>query len=378
MKNRTRKLLINLGPLKKGGGQNVALNFIQTLKRKSPPTFELYFIVCESSLILDSLNNSQWKDNLIIVSANPVLRILKEMTSIKKFLKDEKIDLVYTYFGFGFFGRNIKQVIGSADSNLYFPEIDFWSKERRLEKLKRLLVDKYRIYGLHLAAGVIFENKAMLERAGLLFKIKSKILILPSIDEPTVKERLDIELKNETVKVLMLCGWQRNKNILLIPELARKLKDSGVNIEFVITVERDDSSCAQEFFTLVDKWGAHDLINCIGSVSKAQLPDLYNRVDQVILLSLLESFSNNIIESWFYKKPLIISDELWSKAICLDAVSYVPRNDVDAIAAEIKKLAGSRELVLKLTEKGTKALQHFPDVNERFEQELKYIETFYD
>lgn len=378
MKNKTRKLLINLGPLKKGGGQNVALNFIQVLQRNSSHTFEFYFIVCESSLILDLLKKSRWKENLIIVSANPILRILQEMTSIKRFIKDEKIGVVYTYFGFGLFGSNVKQIIGSADSNLYFPEVDFWHTEKPLEKIKRFLVDKYRVYGLKNSSGVIFENKAMYKRASSIFGLKSKTLILPSIDKPKEVTSLNTTFEKKAVKVLMLCGWQRNKNILLIPELAHKLRAIGVNIQFVITVHKDNSSCSDEFFKLVEKWDVNNLIDCIGPVKKSQLPDLYNKIDQVILLSLLESFSNNIIEAWYFKKPLIISDELWSKSICFDAVTYVPRDDVNFIALEIKKLADSSDLVSKLVAKGTKALEQFPDINERLEQELKYIETFYD
>ena len=378
MNTNKHNLLINFGPLKKGGGQNVALNFIQALQRKKNVKFDLYFVVCESSLLLDTLKNSEWKNRLHIVSSNPIKRIIQELTTLKTFIKRNDINLVYTYFGFGLFGRNVPQIIGSADSNLYFPEIDFWYSERPLEKVKRFLIDKYRIYGLRLSSGVIFENKAMYERADSLFKIKSKCLILPSITEPEVKQGVDIQLNEEAVKILMLCGWQRNKNILLIPELAHKLNEMGVNVEFVITVEKDQSSCSQEFFELVDKWNVKSSINCIGPVPKSQLPDLYNKVDQVILLSLLESFSNNIIESWFFKRPLIISDELWARSICGDAAYYVPRNDVKSIALTIMNLSECKHTVSNIVVKGTAALAQFPDINERLEQELSYLESFYD
>ena len=371
-------LLINFGPLKIGGGQNVALNFIHALKIKGNTNFNIFFVVCESSLLLEVLLDSEWRNNLVVVSSNPVLRILQEMTIVNKFITNKNISLVYTYFGYGFFRNDVKQVIGSADSNLYFPEIDFWHSESFFGRIKRFLVDKYRVYGLQKSTGVVFENKAMFERSSYLFNIKSKCLILPSIALPEINRELNLVFKPDTLKILLLCGWQRNKNILLIPELAFKLHQLNLKFEFIITVKQDDSSCSKEFFQLVDKYDVKDFINCIGPVSKANLPSLYNNIDQVILLSLLESFSNNIIEAWFFKRPLIISDELWSRSICGDAAFYVPRNDTDVIATTIINLYKCKFTVSHLIDNGLEELTKYPDINERVDLELNYLESFYD
>ena len=87
MKAKKRSLLINLGPLKKGGGQNVALNFVQALQRKSPLNLELYFVVCESSLLVEALKNSKWSERLLIVSSNPIKRIIQELTLVRRFIE---------------------------------------------------------------------------------------------------------------------------------------------------------------------------------------------------------------------------------------------------------------------------------------------------
>jgi glycosyltransferase involved in cell wall biosynthesis len=376
MQSNKYKLLFNFGPLKKGGGQNVALNFLQAIEESKNLNFIPYFVACESSLIYSKLLKTKWKDSLVVVSANPVKRMLQEFFQVTYYIRKNKIELVYTYFGFGLFGSKIKQVIGSADSNLYFPEVDFWKHETSLEKLKRFVVDKYRIFGLKIAAGVVFENIAMFERSEKLFGIKTKRLILPSIVGPVDAHPVDIIFNQDSVKILLLCGWQRNKNILLIPELAYTFKLKGLNVQFIITAKQDNTNCSQEFFQLVKKWQVEDFINCIGQVNKSQLPDLYEKVDQVLLLSLLESFSNNIIEAWYFSRPLIIADELWSRAICNDAASYVPRNDVHAISDQIMLLAHDSQLVLDLTSRGKSALSQYPNIQERLKQELEFLDGF--
>ena len=128
--------------------------------------------------------------------------------------------------------------------------------------------------------------------------------------------------------------------------------------------------------SLVEKYDVQNMISLIGPVSKLGLPKLYGQIDFVFLLSKLESFSNNIIEAWYFSRPLIIADELWSRAICNDAASYVPRNDVHAISDQIMLLAHDSQLVLDLTSRGKSALSQYPNIQERLKQELEFLDGF--
>ena len=166
-----KKVLINFGPLKTGGGQTVALNFLLELLKRDRIDIEFYFVASKNSAISRTINKSKYSEHLYTVSPNPLLRIFQEFTMISNIIKAKKIDLIYTYFGYGFF-RNCKQVIGSADSNIYFPEINFWKNEPFLKKFVRKIVDSYRIYGIKKSDYVIFENKAMFQQAEKIFGIK--------------------------------------------------------------------------------------------------------------------------------------------------------------------------------------------------------------
>ncbi len=368
------KFLINMGPLKKGGGQNVGLNFIYSLSDFVLPNLDLFFVVASGSKIHDVLSNSDFSNNLIVVSSNPFVRLFDEMTKVRSFIKKNNIDLTYTYFGFALIGLDHKQVTGSADSNLYFPEIDFWQGEGFFKRILRYCIDKYRIFGLKNSYAVVYENIEMYNRASQLFGIQNKALILPSINFSADNFSFDFKLNQNRKKILILCGWQRNKNILLVPALAHQLNVvMNFSCEFVISVDVDDSSVCKEFMHEVSNYGVSDFINLIGAVSKEKIPSLYNQIDFVLLLSKLESFSNNIIESWFYKRPLLISNESWAKSICSDAAFYVERDDILNISDSFILLANDIGLVNELVSNGLVKLDEYPSILQRTSQELEYL-----
>ena len=112
-------VLINLSTLKKGGGQNVALNFLHSLEKIELEDIKLYFFVADNSEPHKYLKEKGGR-NFTILPNNPLKRILFELFVSKKILLDKNIDIIYTYFGIGMFTNKIPQISGSADSNLFF------------------------------------------------------------------------------------------------------------------------------------------------------------------------------------------------------------------------------------------------------------------
>jgi glycosyltransferase involved in cell wall biosynthesis len=134
---------------------------------------------------------------------------------------------------------------------------------------------------------------------------------------------------------VFLCGWQVNKNVLLIPEIAYHFKKHGINFNIILTAPNDFSILHKQFLELVSNYDVEDMITIVGPVKKEELFSLYSQIDYVFLLSKLESFSNNIIEAWTYKKVLVISDEEWSHGICKNAALYVNRDSPSEIVSKI-------------------------------------------
>lgn len=374
------RVLFNFSAIKKGGGQNVTFNTLEYIYSNCGLN-NYYYFVAKGSPIHQYLVDKKCV-TFFSLPQNPVFRILYEIFLCRKFLFKNKIDIIFSYFGFGLFPKKIPQVIGSADSNLYFPEIDFWKEYSWHKRIIKFLIDRYRIYGLYRANGVIFENSILESRCKLIYNIRARTTtILPSInlDFNSTSEKFELNIPSNNSRVgLFLCGWHLNKNVMLIPEIAKYLKINGIDFHFIITAPIDNSDIQKEFVALVEKYKVADMISIVGTIKKEHLKSLYEKIDFVFLLSKLESFSNNIIEAWAYKKVLIISDELWARSICMNAAVYVKRDDPDSIGQQIIELLNDNDFILKLINYGENMFISYPDISSKFDQEKKFLIDIYE
>lgn len=371
-------ILINFSTLKSGGGQNVAMNFLHAIENMNIKDVSLYYFVAEGFSLHNYFKQKKYI-NFYAVPTHPIKRIIFEIFQSKKILMAQKIDIIYSYFGIGFFTKDIPQVSGSADSNLYFPEVDFWNHYHGMSRLKRKLIDMYRVWGLKRATAVVFENKALEKRSYKLYGLKKTVTIKPSInfDFESQEYSLLVTIKPGTPLGLFLCGWQYNKNIMLIPDIALELKKANQDFHFLLTAPLDNSQIHQEFIELVRKNRVEDMITVTGQIKKEELASLYSQIDYVFLLSKLESFSNNIIESWYFEKPLIVADELWSREICQDAAIYVNRDSALEIANTLISYIGDSDLLKDILSNSQKVLDEYPSIEERIEKEMEFVKNVY-
>ena len=373
-------IAINLSTLKKGGGQNVAQNFLNVFLTQNVSDDRVFYIVAKDSPLHRRLKETIVEKMIITVPQNPIKRIICEIFQVSSILKKLDISVIYSYFGYGFYPSSIPQIVGSADSNLYYPEVDFWSQYSGIKLLFKKLIDRYRIWGLKRASGIIFETSVLEKRCIEIYKFKAlTITIKPSISIP--KANLDFEMPYEYIgksKGLLLCSWQLNKNIMIIPEICSVLKSRKQDFLFIITAPKDGSKIYQEFIKKVRQYNVEQYIYISGTVPKEKLVSLYSQVDIVFLLSKLESFSNNIIEAWAYNKPLVVSDEDWAHDICGDGALYVNRDDPNDISFNITNLLTDINLYNQIIYEGVKKLNEYPPIEERTKQELNFIKKVYE
>lgn len=373
-------ILINFIPIKKGGGQQVATAFIKALAGFKTNTDNYYFLVTQNTFVDKLLTDFKF-GNVFRVGGGNISRFKFEFFEIKRLVKLYKIDGIFTMFGPDLPKISVPSVVGCAYSNIFYPEVDFWEGFPLYKKVLLNLIDRYRKKRTFQADGIIFENEAMQKRAEKFFRypLCKTAFIKPSINRPTSDDfpSSDFIKKSKKLpsgqKVLMLSGWHKNKNISQVPFILNELKLNGIiDFYFIITISPDHVE-SKKLLKIAKDLDVSENILLIGSILPTDIPFLYSKVDYILLLSLLESFSNNIIESWTFKKPLLISNLEWSRSICKDAAEYVDRDDPRNIALHLIALSNDKNRQIYLIENGENELKTYPTVVQRVIEQLNFF-----
>ncbi|MEN9919102.1 MAG: hypothetical protein RL662_1538 [Bacteroidota bacterium] len=375
-------ILINLIPIKKGGGQQVASNFILQLQQYED--VNPIYLVSKGTYIHEELKKDT-RNIINVVDNSYISRFLFQIYTLKQITKKYNIDIIYTMFGPGLHVKNIKSVTGCAYSNIFFPEINFWKGYSFIRRAYLKLVDNYRLKSTLKSDFIIFENESMLKRANTLFHfpLNKMTLILPSISEYPpldVRDSLSKYLRRidpSNFNILMFTGWHKNKNITMIPLILKALHDRGVNdVKFIITISKDDIN-SKNIHTQAVELGVDKSIHFIDMIKPYEVPILFDHIDAIMLLSLLESFSNNIIEAWSFRKALFISDEEWAKAICKDAAIYVQRSNALDISSKIIDYRTNVKQQVALEDAAKNILIKYPNPKEKVSLQIEFLKQVY-
>lgn len=368
-------ILVNLIPIKKGGGQQVASNFVRQVATLDDHNF--VFLTTKGSEIHNLLEALCLK--YVEIENNIISRIWFTFISIKSYCRSNRVDVIYTMFGPPLFAPNVISISGCAYSNIFFPEIDFWKETNFFKKVRRKVIDHYRLKSTLKSDAIIFENLSMQERCINLFNVKRSrtTWIPPSISTYSTTDRLELPTYIKDFKVLMMTGWHKNKNIDIVPQVLNELKNIGVlDVSFVITVNPLDPESVS-LLKHAKSLGVDKNIFLISQIKPSLIPDLISQVDSIALFSLLESFSNNIIEAWFFEKPLLISDEEWSRSICDQAAIYVDRDNPKSIAENIFKIKSNNDFLKNVVSEGIKALKRYPTPEEKVTMQIDFIKKIF-
>ena len=376
------KIIIDTTSLTKGGGQKVGWNFVNQVIHHPIPDPEFHFFCAAGS----SISKVLIENNISQVSISPcgtLKRVFWQVFIAPRILRKISPDVIYLVFGAPLYPASYCQVTGEARSNLFFPEIDFWEGLPPWTKFLKKCKDRLRISMMKRADGIIFENESMYRRGLELFHLAPEkvIHIPPSIAKADRSVSADTRSakKSGVCSILMLCSWQKNKNYMIMPQVLRILEDRKIPSSLLFSVSSSDRSApALAFRDLAQKLDVLKNIDFIGTVPPEQLPETYEKCDVVMLLSKLESFSNNIIEAWKFSRPLIISDMEWSHALTGDAACFVDRNDAVKIADAIIKASTDDEFRNILIRNGKEKLNHFPDISEHVDMVIDFLKCIHD
>jgi hypothetical protein len=278
----------------------------------------------------------------------------------------------------------LNNIVGCAYSNLFYPEIAFWSELRFDERALRFVIDQYRKRLTASADFWLFETTTLADRAvrkfafpgdrvGVVPMTVSKLVSPQQVSSDTAR-MFDARLPPVGPRLLFLCGSQYNKRLHLLPGIAKALKANGMNtFTFVTTMAHRSQYCDRVKTGFIHEGVAQHLTN-LGPVSPRDVASLISVCHMMCTFSRLESFSNNFVEAWRMEKPLVVTDADWARGCCGSAAAYLDPSDAMGAADVIQKLLIDQHEIQRLINEGAKMIRLHPDAAGKTELYWKYIQ----
>ncbi|MBD5830621.1 glycosyltransferase [Janibacter melonis] len=289
-------------------------------------------------------------------------------------------DVAYTVFGPPVPVRaGVTTAAGMAYSNLLYPEVDFWAHLPRRTRWKHEVRDRFRQHAVRQASGLILETEALrrraIERWG--YEEEATTVIRPAVgpnlldpeEDGRVRNQLNL-LPSSATFVLLASGYHPNKNVDQIPAIALEAPE----LHFVLTVE-PGSPGGRELREVSQRLGVSDRVHLIGNVPQVSIGMLYQHADVLLLMSELESFSNNVSEAIATRTPLVLSDRDWARSAAGEAAVYVPPREPSKIAAGLRAALDPVDLDRRLDVGSSILAEHHGTHVGRLRHVVRFLET---
>lgn len=203
---------------------------------------------------------------------------------------------------------------------------------------------------------------------------ENNVCVVPNVLNKTFAEAPKEPIPHEAFNIIMVGAPAPHKNINILPEVARILKDKYrlKEVKFVTTFDPKASSCvalAQKF----KENGVEHMWNNVGRKSQKELIDLYRSSDLGFFPSLLETFSATLLEYMCFGLPTVIANMTFNTEVMGDAAFTYSPFDAEAAADQIARIYLSKEIQEDLKNKGYEQLKRFSDFDKYYKDTLAFL-----
>lgn len=372
------KILINASTLNGGGGIQVALSFMNELKHINK---EHSYYIFLSKAVSMQVDGEKFPDNFefYLIEKSPAsMKTRKEVVS-QLYSLEEQIgpDVVFTIFGPSYWRPRVVHILGFADGWVYNPRSIAYDRLSFVERMKRRLLNSYKIYYLKRDADyfVLETSDAQNKLAQTLDLDKESTFVVGNTHSSIFNDDKYIEEHNEyyikllekvadEFRLIYIAHNNANKNLKIINKLLSLLESD--NVKFVLTL--DETSFKKLFPNQTDK-----IIN-LGTIPHRSCPSLYRQCDALFAPTLLETFSAAYPEAMKSGKPILTSNYSFAKDICQDTALYFDPLNSEDTAKKIKMLMYDKSLQRTLAMKGSTRVKEFETARSRAEKYISLCE----
>lgn len=358
-------ILLNMIASNSGGGLQNSLSFITSLSR-SNRLHSSYIVSCVEGSRIHSL--CQKLDiRCVVIKPGIFSRFIFELFGYLRIQSFACVTIVFTLFGNSpIIYPGAYKISGFAFSNILHKDIAFWAFLPLRKRLLKIAKDKFRLMFSLLSDEIILET-AYLRNLAMNSTFKGKRISVVEMEAssliPCDLGRLSLPIWTHKWTFLALSGPHPNKRLHLFAPILQSINQKRYKCGLTpakLLVSFDLShEYSNQIFREFKKCGCSDMLHFIGFIPPDRIASCLKSVDCLINISLLESFSNNWVEAWMARKPLIVTDASWSRASCQDAAIYIDPTDYESASEYISTALSDPVCVDKLLASGCKMLSKY-------------------
>ncbi|WP_170234465.1 glycosyltransferase [Bizionia saleffrena] len=348
------KLLINTSNIVIGGGLQVSLSIIETLKKHPDNEYNIFV----SPQVNRQLNTDDYPANFkFFLIENSPANLRKRRKTLKILFELERTilpDLVFTVFGPSYWNPKSLHITGFANGWCYTPDSIAFKKLSYLQLRKSKLLIFFKNRFIKKADYIIVETETAKQNIykNLNYPLKN-IFVVGNTFHPSFLETEVLEKRKESdvFKLLVLSGFYPNKNLKIINEVVVELQNKfKLKFKFILTL--NDNTFKTNFIDskYIENIGPQNIIDC---------KELYQKIDALFLPTLLETFSANYLEAMVMKVPILTSDLDFARELCGNAALYFNPLSPKDIAEKILELQENENLQEELIRNGELKLEQF-------------------
>ena len=347
-----------------GGGLNVGLNFVRTLKQAAPS--HKFLLVGAPNVGYENVDLPDGSDIYIYKDGRSLFKRWRfDCFRLPELIKNFKADVVLGLGNLGVTSNCCKQAILFAESHVIYSS-KHYSREQYKARFSKWLMKRRMIGCLKYTDLIFCQTPVTAKRFSQFFNYPSqRIKIMSkavsefskiSRDQAGIPEVL---VSKKYYNLFYLTKFYAHKNLEILIDIFRKHKDRLSDVRCIVTITADQHPNAAKFLRDIEKYNLQENIVNVGPLKEDQLAAYFYNADALFFPSLLESFSSTHLEAMHFSLPILTSDLDFSHYPCDDAAVYFNPWDADDAADKIFMLKNDPHLAGELAQKGKARLASF-------------------
>jgi glycosyltransferase involved in cell wall biosynthesis len=364
------RLLIDGTPLSAGGGIQVAIAFLEGMRRTEPCTWLAVFPsslepVLPGSLSTDRRVQFVRKQHFVDrISVGRQLRVLESGL---------RPDVTFTIFGPAYFSPRSRHLVGFALPHLIYPHPVELPRHTRTSAL----VDSWRRAQFRRADHIVVETETVRKRLARAIDVGAeKISVVGNAVNPFLMSgKLDPAVSNGVYKIFVPSAYYPHKNLEFVPEVARSLRHLAPELRFCFQLTLNDQSSGwRTIAQKATKLGVATEVSTVGILPIEALASVYSGASLVFLPTLREASTSVYPEAFYFRRPLVTSNLDFAHELCGDAAVYVAPDDPRQSAESLLKVISDESFRRSLVDRGIRQLASYLSPEAKFRKQIEVIQ----